>query len=83
MVSDEASGSNQGHNTLLSPTNLMRYMPGVVFMHQQYHKTSKENNLAYDPQIQEKKSIYPGPSATRRCNFHKGKGHYALICNEK
>jgi len=32
-ASGEASGSNQGHNTLLSPTNPMRYVPGVGFMH--------------------------------------------------
>jgi len=33
-ASREASGSYQGHNTLLSPTNPMRYVPGVGFMHQ-------------------------------------------------
>jgi len=30
----EASGSNQGDNTLLSPTNPIRYRPEVGFMHQ-------------------------------------------------
>jgi len=33
-ASGEASGSNLGHNTLLSPTNPMRYVPGVGFIHQ-------------------------------------------------
>jgi len=32
-ASREARGSNQGHNSLLSPTNAMRYVPGVGFMH--------------------------------------------------
>jgi len=31
--SREASGSNQGHNTPLSHTNPVRYVPGVAFMH--------------------------------------------------
>jgi len=35
-ASGEASRSNQGHNTLLSCTNPMRYVPGVGFIHQQY-----------------------------------------------
>jgi len=43
-ASVEASTSNQGHNTLLSPTNPMRYVPGVGFMRTQQHMTSEENN---------------------------------------
>jgi len=40
-ASGEASRSNQGHNTLLSHTSPMRYVPGLGFMHQQHH-TSNE-----------------------------------------
>ena len=82
-ASEEASGSNQGYNSLLSPTNPMRYVPGVGFIHQQHHTSSKENNLVHDPQIQEKMSIPPAPTATRRCTFCKGEGHYASICEAK
>jgi len=49
-ASGEASGSNQGHNTFLSPNNPMRYVPRVRFMHQQLHTTSEENNPIHDPQ---------------------------------
>jgi len=45
VASGEASRSNYSHNTLLSPTNPMRYVPVVGFMHQQNHITSEENNL--------------------------------------
>jgi len=82
-VCGEASGSNQGHNTLLSPTNPMRYVPGVGFMHQQNHTSNEENQHVRDPQIQEKTSIPPTPTATRRCNFCKGEGHYASTCEAK
>jgi len=82
-ASGEASGSNQGHNTLLSPTNPMRYVLGVGFMHQQHHTNSEENNLVPNPQTQEKTSIPPAPTATRRCNFCKGEGYYASICKAK
>jgi len=50
-ASGEARGSNQGHNTLLSPTNPMRYVPGLGFMDQQHHTISEYNNLVHDPQI--------------------------------
>jgi len=33
-TSGQASGSNIGHNRLLSHTNPMRYVPGVGFIHQ-------------------------------------------------
>ena len=82
-ASGEASGSNQGHNTLLSPTNPMRYVPGVGFMHKQHHTNSEENNLVHNPQTHEKTSIPPAPTATRRCNFCKGEGHYASTCEVK
>jgi len=82
-ASGEASGSNLGHNTLLSPTNPMRYVPEVRFMHQQHHTTSDENKLVHDPQLQEKTSIPPAPTATRCCNFCKGEGHYASTCEAK
>jgi len=82
-ASGEASGSNQGHNTLLSPTNPVRYMPGLGFMHHQHHTTSEENNLIHNLQTQEKTSIPPAPTATRRCNFCKGEGHYASTCEAK
>jgi len=79
----ESSGSNQGHNTSLSPTNPMTYMPGVEFMHQQYYTTSEENNLIHDPQLQEKTSIPPAPTAIRPCNFCKGEGHFVSTCEAK
>jgi len=82
-ASGETSGSNQGHNTLLSPTNPMRYVPGVGFMHQQHHTNNKENNLVHNPQTQEKTSIPAAPTATRRCNFCNGEGHYASTCEAK
>jgi len=43
-ASGKASGSNQDHNTLLSPNNAMRYVPGVGFMHQQHHISNEERN---------------------------------------
>jgi len=49
-ASGEARGSNQGHHTLLSPTNAMRYVPEVAFMYQQCHATSEENNFVLNPQ---------------------------------
>jgi len=52
-------------------------------MHQQHHTTSEENNLVHDSQIQEKTSIPSAPTAARRCNFCKGEGHYASICEAK
>jgi len=79
-ASGEASGSNQIHNTLLSPTNPMRYVPGVVFMRQQHHTSNEENHHVPDLQIQEKTSIPPAPTAIRRCNSCKGEGHYASTC---
>jgi len=82
-ASGEASGSYQGHNTLLSPTNPMRYVPGVGFMHQQHHTSNEENNHVQDPQTQEKTSIPPAPTASRRCNFSKGEGHYTSTCETK
>jgi len=82
-ASGEASGSNQGHNTLLSPTNPMRYVPGVAFMHQQHHTTSKENNLVHNPQTEEKTSIPATPTTTHQCNFCKGEGDYASTCEAK
>jgi len=54
----------------------MRYVPGVGFMHQQHQTSNEENNYVRDPQIQEKTSIPPAPTATRRCNFCKGEGYY-------
>ena len=77
IASAEASGSNQGNNTLLSPTNPMRNMPGVGFMHQQHHTASEGNKHVHDPQTREKTSIPPATTATRRCNFCKGERHYA------
>jgi len=53
-ASGQASGSNQGHTTLLSPTNPMKYMPGVGFMHQQHPTANEENNHIQDTQTQEK-----------------------------
>jgi len=61
----------------------MIHVPWVGFMHQQHHTTSKENNLVHNPQGQEKTSIPPAPSATHRCNFCKGEGHYALTYEGK
>jgi len=81
-ASGEASGSNQGHNTLLSPTNPMRYVPGVEFIHQQHHTSIEENNHVQDLQPQEKTTIPPTPTATRRYNFCKCEGHNASICEE-
>jgi len=82
-ASGEASGSHQSHNTLLSPTIPIRYVPGVGFMHQQHHIFKEENNHVQDPPIQERTSIPPAPTGTRRCNFWKGQGHYASTCNAK
>jgi len=82
-ASGEASGSNQGHNTLLSPTNPMRYVPGVGFMHKQHHTNSEENNLVHNPQTEEKTSIPAAPNTTRGCNFRKGEGHYASTWEAK
>jgi len=82
-ASREASGSNQGYNTLLSPTNPMKYVPGVGFIHQQLHTPNEENNHVQDPQTQDKTSIPPAPTATRQCNFCKGDGHYASTCEAK
>ena len=55
----------------------MRYVPGVGFIHQQHQTTSKEKNLVHDPQTQEKTSIPPAPTASRRCTFCKGDAPYA------
>ena len=63
-ASGEASGPNQDHNSLLSSTNPIRYVPGVGFMHQQHYTTSEENNPVHDPQTQEKTSIPPAPTGT-------------------
>jgi len=52
-------------------------------MHQQHHTTSQKNNLIHDPQTQEKPSILPAPTATPRCNFCKGEGHYGSTCEAK
>ena len=82
-ASGEASRSNQGYNTLLSPANPMKYVSGVGFIHQQHYISSEEDNLVHDPQTQEKTSIPPTPTATRRCNFGKGEGHYTSICEPK
>ena len=82
-ASREASGSNQSHNTLLFPTNTMRYVPGVGLMQQQHHTSNEENNHDKDSQTQEKKSIPPAPTATRRCNFSKCEWHYASTCEAK
>ena len=61
----------------------MRYVPGVGFMHQLYHTSNEENNHVQDPQIQEKTSIPPTPTATRRCNFCKRDGRYVSTCEAK
>jgi len=61
----------------------MRYVPVVGFMHQQHHTSNEENNHVQDPQPQEKTSIPPAPTATHRCNFCKGEGHYASTCEAK
>jgi len=58
-------------------------MPGGGFMHQQHHTSNEENNYVQNPQPQEKTSIPPAPTATRRCNFCKGEGHYASTCEAK
>jgi len=52
-------------------------------MHQQHHTSNEENNHVQDPQTQEKTSIPPAPTATRRWNFCKGEGHYASTCEAK
>jgi len=52
-------------------------------MHQQHHTSNEENNHVQDPQTQEKTSIPPAPTASRRCNFCKGEGHYAATCETK
>jgi len=72
MWHGEATGSNQAHNTLLSPTNPMRYVPGMGFMYQQHHTT-----------FEEKTSIPPAPISTRYSNFCQGKRHYASTCEMK
>jgi len=61
----------------------MRYVPGVGFMYQQHHTSNERNNHVQDPQTQEKMSIPPAPTATHRCNFCKGEGHYASTCEAK
>jgi len=61
----------------------MRYVLGVGFMHQQHQTSNKENNHIQDPQTQEKTSIPPAPTATRRCNFCKGEGHCGSTCEAK
>jgi len=61
----------------------MRYVPGVGFMRQQHLTSNEENNHVQDSQLQEKTSIPPAPTATRRCNFCKGEGHYASTCEAK
>jgi len=52
-------------------------------MHQQHHTSNEENNYVQGPQRQEKTSIPPAPTATRRFNFCKGKGHHASTCEAK
>jgi len=52
-------------------------------MHQQHYTTSEENNVIQNPQTQEKTSIPPAPTATPRCNFCKGEGHYTSTCEAK
>jgi len=52
-------------------------------MHQQHHTSDEENNHVQDPQIQEKTSIRPAPTAPRRCSFCKREGHYASTCKVK
>jgi len=82
-ASGEASGSNQDHNTFLSTTNPMRYVPGVGFIDQQHHTSNEENNHVHDSQTQEKMSIPLVPTATHRCNFCKGEGQYVSTCEAK
>jgi len=52
-------------------------------MDQQHHTSIEENNLVQSTQRQEKTSIPPAPTATHRCNFCKGEGHYASACEAK
>jgi len=52
-------------------------------MDQQHHTSNEENNHIQDSQTQEKTSIPPAPTATRRCNFCKYEGHYASTCEAK
>jgi len=52
-------------------------------MHQQHLTSNEENKHIQDPQTQEKTSIPTAPTATRRCNFCKGEGHYASTCEAK
>jgi len=52
-------------------------------VHQQHHTNNEENNHVHNPRTQEKTSIPPAPTATRRCNFCKGEGHYASTCEAK
>ena len=52
-------------------------------MHQQHPTASEENNHVHDPQTQKKTSIPPAPTATLRCNFCKGEGHYASTYDAK
>jgi len=82
-ASGEASGSNQGHNTLLSSTNPMRDVLGVGFINQQHHTSNEGNNPVHNLQIQEKTSIPPAPTAPLRCSFCKREGHYVSTCKAK
>jgi len=52
-------------------------------MHQQHHSSNEENNHVQNLQLQEKTSIPPAPTTTRRYNFCKGEGHYASTCEAK
>jgi len=52
-------------------------------MHQQHHTSKEENNHVQDLQTEEKTSIPPASTATRRCNFCKGEGHYASTWEAK
>jgi len=61
----------------------MKYMPEVGFMHQQHLTTSKENNVVYDPQTQEKTTIPPAPTATRPCKLSTREAHYTSTCETK
>jgi len=61
----------------------MTYVPVVGFIHQQHHTSNEENNNIQDPQTEEKTSIPAAPTATRRCNFCKGEGHYTSTCEAK
>jgi len=52
-------------------------------MHQQNYATREENNVVHDPQTEEKILIPPAPTATRLCNYGKGKVHYRSTCETK